>query len=589
MKPSFDSMTLACVTDGLQSLAGAQVQRLTVRPDLQIILSAYQESIGEKHWLFDVSPSWARTHLTRSAPPKKSANPLSFESALRKYVLDGTIRRIAQRGFDRVLEIDIDGENGAVQLIGEFVGNRSNLILCRINENGEKIILHAAKLTNPKQNCQREILPGRIYQELERQGIDPRDVINNPSFPRRRESSTLDSPFLDPRLRGNDGESPTKVLFSTWLKSTFEGISPLLEQEILFLAPNNLQQGLRAVIEKTTNWNPGIYLDSEKNAALAYPFELQHLKSTFTWQPAKSIHEALETVYREAAPKVLLAQRKSTFEGIVKKSIQHREHALRQVQQGLGESGRAAKHRRFGELLFAHLQDVPVGAESVALPDFYENKDVTIALDKEISPAENAARYFERAKHSEAGRAVLEARRNQLETELEEDKVLLQRIQNADSPEELEEINSDTVGLARRASRSGGLGEAALPERQSRFEGHRIKIFQSPDGYEILVGENATSNDFLVKRVMKPNDWWLHVRGNTSAHAVISTNGNPQKVPQSTLLFAARQVAGRSAAKHAGYAAVDYTLGKYVRKPRKAAPGAVTYEREKTLHLMKDG
>jgi predicted ribosome quality control (RQC) complex YloA/Tae2 family protein len=604
MKPSFDSMTLACVTGGLQSLLGAQVQRLTVRPDLQIILSAYTESIGEKHWLFDVSPSWPRTHLTRSAPPKKSANPLSFESALRKYVLDGTIRRIAQRGFDRVLEIDIDGEHGAVQLIGEFIGNRSNLILCRTDENGEKIILHAAKLTNPKQKRQREILPGRVYQELERQGIDPRNYFQSYS---EEAAATEESPqvpthsieiqgdlstALVPRSDQDDvakTEIPhEKVLFSAWLKSTFEGISPLLEKEILFLAHDNLQQGLRAVIEKTTNWNPGIYRDSDKNVVLAYPFEVQHLKSTFTWQPAKSIHEALETVYREAAPKVLLAQRKSTFEGIVKKSIQHREHALRQVQQGLGESGRAARHRRFGELLFAHMHDVPAGAESVTLQDFYEDKEVVIPSDKDLSPAENAARYFERAKHSEAGRAVLESRQNELETELRSDKVLLQRVLNANSLEELERINHEEVGLARRASRSGGLGETALPDKQSRFEGHRIKIFQSPEGYEILVGENATSNDYLVKRIMRPNDWWLHVRGNTSAHAVIPTNGNPQKVPQSTLLFAARQVAGRSAAKHAGYAAVDYTLGKYVRKPRKAAPGAVTYEREKTLHLMKE-
>jgi predicted ribosome quality control (RQC) complex YloA/Tae2 family protein len=381
-----------------------------------------------------------------------------------------------------------------------------------------------------------------------------------------------------------------------------------LEKEILFLTHDNLQQSLRTVIEKTTNWNPGIYFDIDGNAVLAYPFELQHLKSTsasqtdtpvslsevegrkstFTWQPTNSIHEALETVYREAAPKVLLAQRKSTLEGIVKKSIQLREHALRQVQQGLGESGRAAKHRRFGELLFAHLHDVPSGEESVALQDFYGDKDVVIPLDKDLSPAENAARYFERAKHSEAGRAVLETRQTQLEEELQQEKVLLECIQNADSLEELEKINSDEAGLAHRSNRSGGLRETALPEKQSRFEGHRIKIFQSPDGYEILVGENATSNDFLVKRVMRPNDWWLHVRGNTSAHAVILTNGAAQKVPQSTLLFAAKQVAGRSAAKHSGYVAVDYTLGKYVRKPRKAAPGAVTYEREKTLHLMKE-
>ena len=199
-------MTLACVVDSLQSLAGAQVQRLTVRSDLQIILSAYSESIGEKHWLFDVSPSWARTHLTRSAPPKKNSHPLSFESALRKYVLDGTIRRIAQRGFDRVLEIDIDGEHGAVQLIGEFIGNRSNLILCRTDENGEKIILHAAKLTNPKQNRQREILPGRVYQELARQGIDPRGYSQRHS---ERATATEESPKIATYSVENSGDPST--------------------------------------------------------------------------------------------------------------------------------------------------------------------------------------------------------------------------------------------------------------------------------------------------------------------------------------------------------------------------------------------
>lgn len=563
MKPSFDSMTLACVADGLQSLIGTQVQRLAVR-DSQIILSAYGASSGEKHWLFEVSPSWPRTHLTRSAPPKKPANPLPFEQALRKYVLDGTIRHIAQRGFDRVLEIDIDGAHGAVQLIGEFAGTRANLILCRRDEKGNRIILHAAKLTHPRRSSQREILPGRMYQELARQGIDPRDYL-------RRHPEKTEAPH-------------EKVLFCAWLKSTFEGISPLLEREILFAKPEDLWQSLQSVIQKTGHWQPGIFRDDEENAVLAYPFELLHLKSTFGWQPAKSIHDALEIVYREAAPKALLAQRKSTFEGIIKKSIQHREYALRQVRQGLGESGRAAKHRRFGELLFAHLNAVPAGAESVTLPDFYEDKEVVIHLDKERSPAENAADYFDRAKHSEAGRAVLEARREQLETELQREKVLLQRVQDAATLEDLEAINQADLS----GSNLPAVKDPKRQEKIARFEGHRIKTLQSPDGYEILVGENATSNDFLVRRVMKTNDWWLHVRGNTSAHAVIQTNGNPQKVPKSTLEFAARQVAARSAAKHAGYVAVDYTLGKYVRKPRKAAPGAVTYEREKTLHLMKD-
>src|SRR5690606_14365803 len=115
--------------------------------------------------------------------------------------------------------------------------------------------------------------------------------------------------------------------------------------------------------------------------------------------------------------------------------------------------------------------------------------------------------------------------------------------------------------------------------------GHKIKRLVSPDGFEVLVGESATANDYLVTRLAHGNDWWLHLRGGTSSHAIIKTQNAPDRVPLSTLLFAARNVVARSVAKHAGWAEVDYTLKKYVRKPRKAAPGSVLISNQKTLRV----
>ncbi len=48
---------------------------------------------------------------------------------------------------------------------------------------------------------------------------------------------------------------------------------------------------------------------------------------------------------------------------------------------------------------------------------------------------------------------------------------------------------------------------------------------------------------------------------------------------------AAEMVAARSEVKHSSLIPVDYTLKKYVRKPRKSAPGSVTYQNEKTLFV----
>ena len=48
---------------------------------------------------------------------------------------------------------------------------------------------------------------------------------------------------------------------------------------------------------------------------------------------------------------------------------------------------------------------------------------------------------------------------------------------------------------------------------------------------------------------------------------------------------AAKVAVSKSASKHSSYVTVDYTLKKYVRKPKKSAPGFVTYSQEKTLHI----
>jgi predicted ribosome quality control (RQC) complex YloA/Tae2 family protein len=105
------------------------------------------------------------------------------------------------------------------------------------------------------------------------------------------------------------------------------------------------------------------------------------------------------------------------------------------------------------------------------------------------------------------------------------------------------------------------------------------------EGWEVLLGENATSNDYLTTRVARPDDWWLHVRASPSSHVVIRTAGHPERVPPTVLREAARITAAHSESKHSSYVPVDYVLRKFVRKPRGSAPGLVTLRGEKTLYV----
>lgn len=128
---------------------------------------------------------------------------------------------------------------------------------------------------------------------------------------------------------------------------------------------------------------------------------------------------------------------------------------------------------------------------------------------------------------------------------------------------------------------------AALPTRQEDrpFEGHRIRELIGPKNVRILYGENAQANDYLTLRVAKPDDWWLHVRGDVSAHVVIPTQRKPDSIPHEALLFAAQIAAKSSPQKHSSMVAVDCALRKYVRKQKGAPAGTVVYTHERTFHV----
>jgi predicted ribosome quality control (RQC) complex YloA/Tae2 family protein len=324
---------------------------------------------------------------------------------------------------------------------------------------------------------------------------------------------------------------------------------------------------------------------------------------TFAPQEAKPCVTSaeLDEKYRDATRRAVFEQEQSTLRGAISKTLSQKRYVLEQVRRGARESARAAEYRRRGELLLANLHEVKTqmeqGAGEAEVLDFYDEAGakVKIPLDRNLSPQENANACFARARHVEENAAELRQLEEQLAREVAELEKFLVETETVGAHSCAPDTTLETLQHLRqrahnknwlRATEQRAHSRAPLREAgQADFGGHKIKRFTSPDGFEVLVGESATANDYLVTRLSHSNDWWLHLRGGTSAHAIIKTHNAPDRVPRSTLLFAARLVVARSVAKHAGWAEVDYTLCKYVRKPRKAAPGAVVHTNAKTLHV----
>lgn len=296
----------------------------------------------------------------------------------------------------------------------------------------------------------------------------------------------------------------------------------------------------------------------------------------------------LDDYFAGAQENAAFTQQKNSLLGMLRKAHQQKARALAQVQRGAQESTRADEFQKYGDLLLSQLYAVPPNAEQAELTDYFSPDAalITIPLNPDLSPQENAQKYFQKARHARESAGELQQLQNRLESETHE---------LAEAVAQVEAITGDSEALEQweakaraknwlRSTPEGTAKEKAAANKPE-FDGFKIKRFTSPDGYEVLVGESATANDYLVTRLAHSNDWWLHLRGGTSSHAIVRTHNAPDRVPHSTLLFAARLVVARSVAKHAGWAEVDYTLRKYVRKPRKAAPGSVTMTNQKTLHV----
>jgi predicted ribosome quality control (RQC) complex YloA/Tae2 family protein len=311
--------------------------------------------------------------------------------------------------------------------------------------------------------------------------------------------------------------------------------------------------------------------------SLRFPDSWQHARTSVSLAWEQAFGERIQGARADALRQSLLPS--------LRRALQARERALADLQRALHASQDADRWQLYGELILAFGHDLPAGATTLHAPDYTQPDapEVAISIDSTKTLAENAERYFHKARRARESRAELHARRERLADEANALRYALFQAEQAADPDALQRLHAD-------AKAHGWLRETITlsPTKRAEkdpLEGHKIRTHLSPDGYQVLVGENAAANDFLLTRIAKPNDWWLHVRTGTGAHVIIRTENQPHRVPRSTLEFAARLAAQHSADKHARVVEVDYTLRKYVRKPKGAPQGFALYTHEKTLRV----
>jgi predicted ribosome quality control (RQC) complex YloA/Tae2 family protein len=566
---NFDSIILSAVAAELNSrIKGGRVDGIHQPSPLDMVLTI-RHGGGNHGLLISAEADSPRIHLTSVKRPNPKTPP-GFCMLLRKYLAGGRLEGVEQVDFDRILHLKFlayDGER--LTLVVEIMGKHSNIILV----SAEGKILGAVKPVGRSKNRYREILPGRQYLSP-----PPLNKVNPLAVRPEELSQMLHEAF--------EGGCPDEKRLASWLKDSFTGISPFIARELAkrsegdtgrlkdeFLALfSGVREGefLPVIISDDKGRTVGFYAFP----SLQYPEENQHERP--------SICTVADIYFNTALPREELEDAREEFLSRLRREMEGRKRSIDSMKETLQEYQGAERFKEIGELILSQPSLIQPEAESAELTDYYspEGNTITVSLDPRLNAAENAEAYFKKFRKALSGAESLKEQVLREEGELGLIEKVLKSAESITKTEQIEELRKVLLERGIQTGKQEAAGGKAKPE----FEGYRIQKITSGN-WEILVGLNGESNDYLLNRVARPNDLWLHVKASPSAHVVIRTNNKPQTVPPQVLHAAAELAARHSESKHSSLVPVDYTLRKYVRKQKGGPPGKALYVNERTLFI----
>ena len=555
-----DAFTLSALVDEfMDSLVGGRVQDSVGVDEDSYGLEIYANHRRQYLYL-SANQAQPRVHLAGDRLRRGVAKPTTLGLLIRRYVEGGAITHVSQPAWERVIQIDIQGQEGDVSLIVEPMERRANLLLV---QNG--IILDCARRVNADENRYRVSLPNHPY-------IAPPPQIGK-----------LDPLTLTPEGMAGifaQNEDPKKKIHQL-LTARLLGVSPLLARETVYRAtrstetkaadadPDQLLAALKSVVDPLgrRDWQPGV-AEGERGVTA---FSVYPLESVEGWRRVESVSEALTLFYSAPVGEdAYNAAKKPVHEEIAEAKAKV-DGRLASLKRSLKDESERETLKQSGELILAYQYTISAGQTELRAQYDLDAPELVITLDPDVSPLENAQRYFD--KYNRAKRALEDV--PGLIDEAENESAFLAQLDTdltlaanwTEIDEVVQTLQARGYWRGKPAQKIGGQKTAPL----------RVV---TKDGFVIWIGRNSRQNEIVTFDKGSPLDWWLHARGVPGAHVIVKFDG--RQVPEQVIDHAAALAAYYSASRDEGKVIVDVTQRRYVRKIKGGAVGMVTYRNEET-------
>ncbi|MDI9623952.1 MAG: ribosome rescue protein RqcH [Methanothermobacter sp.] len=530
-----DVFAVAHELDGL--LKGAKVNKAYQPLEDTIILRLHVKDEGRVDLLIQAG---VRVHITRY-PLENPMVPPSFPMLLRKHLKGGIIQKIEQYDFDRILKVRIKRDR-IYTLVVELFG-KGNIILL---DEDDKIILPLRR----EVWSERKILPGETYKHPPEHAINPLEADMDQLTRQIKESETDIVRTL--ARNGLGGLYAEEVLLKAGIQKNLPANK---------LNTNDIRKVYEAINEtfkplKKLDFTPNIIEDKD-----VIPLELEIYKNRKR-EYYNTYNEAADEFFAKKIREKIKREKEKIWEDKIKKyekRLRIQKETLKNYKRKAKESSlkgdliysnykliqnllktisKARKEYPYEEILKRLKKGKKEGIPEAQLIESVDKKgkitirieDKTITLDTTKSLEENAEAYYEKAKKAKKKIDGVKDAIRQTKDKIKEIK-------------EKREISLKKISLP----------EKRLKRKLKWFE--KFRWFISSQGFLVLAGRDATTNEILVKKYMEDKDLYLHSDIHGAPSVIIKSKG--EKIPENTIKEAAIFAASFSNAWKQGYSHLD--------------------------------
>lgn len=540
-----NSFDVAAVVNELKSiLPGMRIDNI-YQLNSKIMLFRLKKPGGENVNL--LIEAGVRIHITMYQLEKPKVPPV-FAMALRKYLRNRTIRDVRQHEFERIVIIEIEGKDGVYNLICELFGE-GNIILV----SPEGLILHALKFKRMKD---RDLIRGKKFRFPPSSGLNPRKLRRDDIF-KLKEYDSLEIVKALTRFLSIGGLNSEEILKRAEVdkKEPCNSLT-IKDLEAIFV---NVKEYVEKIDKEI---KPIIYID-ENDGIIDYapiPMVLYNHLKTATY---KTFNRVLDEYYTRTSIETKVQEVLKKGEEEIGK-MERILHKQREFLKMLREMSKMNMKR--GNLIYMHLSELKnllqrimsnkrkgmtwkrISDEIIeeknkgVIPAIYfhsihpERMKITVEingekidLDLKKTVQENARDYYDKAK--KARKKIAGA------------KVAIKKIE-----EKIAKIKKNLTKQLKNTSRT--------PPKVKRKEWYeKFRWFFSSDGFLVIGGRDASTNEVLIRKYMEPQDIIFHADIVGAPFVLIKTNG--KEIPEKTLKEAAQLAASYSRAWREGLASID--------------------------------